>query len=434
MASNTRLRRAFVLLHRYAGLFMAVFLFVAGLTGSAIAFYTELDRALNPELYRVAGRPGAALSVDELARKVRAAYPHADIEVLTLDREPGESVRVQLSAMQDPATGRPYPLALTEIFLDPVTGRILGGRERGVFHANRASLIPFLYRLHYTLYVPGDWGEWFMGIVALVWLLDCFVGAYLTLPLHGRAAAAATRGRSWWRRWRQAWRLKRRARPTRRNFDLHRAGGLWFLPVLIVMAFTSVYFNLTTQVFDPVVSLFGRLTPSPSETLPRLPHAAQPPRISFAAALAAAHAHLSTASSHMVPYYMGQADGAPGIYKVVFIDPHRGDVAWHFHYETLYIDGATGEWLQSVGHHAGTPADRFALWQYPLHTGQILGFWGRAFIALIGLIVALLSVTGVVLWMKKRRAEIHARRNARSARLATSSLVARGAVGSDLTP
>src|SRR3546814_7382047 len=55
--------------------------------------------------------------------------------------------------------------------------------------------MPFLRDVHESLHVPAFWGSdrWgyqFMGIIALVWLLDSFVALYLTLPLRRRQAAA----------------------------------------------------------------------------------------------------------------------------------------------------------------------------------------------------------------------------------------------------
>jgi len=40
----------------------------------------------------------------------------------------------------------------------------------------------------------------------------------------------------------------------------------------------------------------------------------------------------------------------------------------------------------------------------PLHSGRIVGTPGRVLISLIGIFVAALSVTGVVIWARKRRA------------------------------
>ncbi|MGH8479080.1 MAG: PepSY domain-containing protein [Gammaproteobacteria bacterium] len=49
-------REVWIRLHRYAGLAMALFLTIAGLTGSMIAFNHELDEWLNPELFHVSSR------------------------------------------------------------------------------------------------------------------------------------------------------------------------------------------------------------------------------------------------------------------------------------------------------------------------------------------------------------------------------------------
>jgi uncharacterized iron-regulated membrane protein len=43
------MRRGRVRAHRYAGLGMAFFLIVAGVTGSALAFHDEIERWLNPD-------------------------------------------------------------------------------------------------------------------------------------------------------------------------------------------------------------------------------------------------------------------------------------------------------------------------------------------------------------------------------------------------
>jgi uncharacterized iron-regulated membrane protein len=79
-------------------------------------------------------------------------------------------------------------------------------RGRGV-----RNLMPFVYELHYSLAL-GSRGMLLMGVVALLWAVDCFAGAALTVP----------RGRPWLQKWAPAWRLKRQ----RLTYDLHRASGL----------------------------------------------------------------------------------------------------------------------------------------------------------------------------------------------------------------
>jgi uncharacterized iron-regulated membrane protein len=64
-------------------------------------------------------------------------------------------------------------------------------RERGKFALDKRHLTPSLYRFHFTLQA-SSMGAWLMGIVALVWFLDCFVGAYLTFP-RGRPLSSGLR-------------------------------------------------------------------------------------------------------------------------------------------------------------------------------------------------------------------------------------------------
>ena len=50
--------------------------------------------------------------------------------------------------------------------------------------------------------------------------------------------------------------------------------------------------------------------------------------------------------------------------------------------------------------------------QFPLHSGRIVGLFGRILISIMGLVVAALSVTGVVIWWRKRRARVRVRETA----------------------
>jgi uncharacterized iron-regulated membrane protein len=69
---------------------------------------------------------------------------------------------------------------------------------------------------------------------------------------------------------------------------------------------------------------------------------------------------------------------------------------------TLYHDGNDGGLLGDYLPFTGTGADIFVQVQFPLHSGRILGVPGRILISLMGLVVAIVSVTGVVIWARKR--------------------------------
>lgn len=110
-------RRFWVLLHRYARLYMALFLIVAGVTGSLIAFYDELDCAVNPRLFRVTPR-GTALDAPALIERAEAGVPEGRVTDIILHRAPDQSAMVRMEPRTNPATGQPYVLDFTERGLD----------------------------------------------------------------------------------------------------------------------------------------------------------------------------------------------------------------------------------------------------------------------------------------------------------------------------
>ena len=99
------MRRVCVLLHRYAGLVMAFFLVVAGLTGSVLAFYHELERWLNPQLFTVPVRATPPLDPLTLRERAEALVPQARVDSMSLERQPDEAFIAWLAPRTDPATG-----------------------------------------------------------------------------------------------------------------------------------------------------------------------------------------------------------------------------------------------------------------------------------------------------------------------------------------
>lgn len=407
-ARGRRVRPFLAKVHRYAGLGMALFLIVNGLTGALLAFYHELDQALNPGLFRVQERRTSALGPNALVAAVQKAYPDTQVSFLALHRADRESVHVRLSPGNKSADGKPNVPTIDEVYLDPYDGRIRGGRQTGALGVDRIHLMPFLYGLHRSLQLPERWGVWLMGLVALAWMIDCLVGVYLTLPSYRnpKTSACRTAGnpteRNWRQRWKPAWLIKRGAGASRLNFDLHRAGGLWLWGVLFTLAMSGAYFNLAQEVFRPVVSLFGTLSPNPVQTLPKRSGVQPAPQLSFEVAIERAQALLPEQARGMQPDFAGYMP-AQGVYRVGFQEPGRGESAFILGFEQVFIDADTGQLRGRRGYGSGTSADKFLAWQFPLHSGQVLGLPGRMAVCITGLATVMLSITGVLMWNRKRK-------------------------------
>lgn len=404
------MRQFWTRIHRWAGLFIALFLIVAGLTGAVISWDHELDEWLNPELFEAPGQgqPRPAL---ELAAGVEAAYPQAQVSFVPLSLEPGHAAAFGVEPRLDPATGRPYVLDYNQVFMDPVTSAVLGQREWGAVSLSRANLLPFLYKLHYSLHVPvmagsDRWGIWFMGVVAMVWLIDCFVGFYLTLPRRQRASASVSAGPSWWQRWQPAWRVRWQGGSYKLNFDLHRAGALWVWGLLFILAFTSFSLNLYREVFYPLMSQVSEVTPGPFET--RTPAPLERPVVSamnYAGIIARAG---EEARARQWPEPAGSVFHSAmfGLYGVSFFQPGNDHGSGGMGVKTLYLDSQDGRLIGDRVPWQGTSADVFTQLQFPLHSGRILGLPGRILMSVMGLTVAMLSITGIVIWWRKRSARV----------------------------
>jgi uncharacterized iron-regulated membrane protein len=155
-------RQLWLSIHRYAGLTMAAFLIVAGVTGSVIAFSRELDAWLNRDLFTIVSH-GEPLPSTELIARVERSDPRMRVIAVPLQIELGKSAAFGVQPKVDPTTHKPFDLGYDELFADPITGKVLGMRKSDACCLGRRNIIPFLIRLHYTLYLLDPWGTWMMG-------------------------------------------------------------------------------------------------------------------------------------------------------------------------------------------------------------------------------------------------------------------------------
>ena len=402
-------RRICLFLHRWIGLLLAGFLLVVGLTGSLLAFFPELERAINPEFYPVQSS-GQRLSAGELAERVEARLPEARVNALYLVGNQGATMAV-VSPRKDPQTGQPFSLGFDQIYLDPYTGDELARRMRGVISHGVTNLMQFIYRLHWGLALDKT-GIWILGIAALLWTIDCFTSFYLTLPSRARrgaatASVAAPRGpaRSFWARWKPAWLVKTNASTYRLNFDLHRAGGLWLWGVLLVFAWSSVYMNLWDTVYTHTTRLAFAYH-EPWTDLPLLDAPVDQPRIGWREANRIGERLMDEqAKAHdfvVEQPVILRLDRTRGVY-IYFVRSSR-DIQDKRGRTRVFFDANDGSLklvLLPTGQFSG---NTITSWLIALHDANVFGLPYRIFVSILGLVIAMLSVTGVYIWWKKRKA------------------------------
>lgn len=410
------MRPFFLKVHRWLGLASALFLLLTGLTGALISWDHELDEWLNPA-WMHSSATGAHMPSLALAQRVANRYPQAQVTSIPLAVEAGHTLSIGVKPLVNPRNGQLYEVGFNQVFMDPVTGQELGKREWGaVWPLDRTNFVSFLYKLHYSLHLPemwgiDRWGIWLMGIVAIIWLIDSFVGLYLTLPksanlVAGRkpAVSATISNTSFGKRWWPAWKIRWNSSQHKRYFDLHRAFGLWTWLLLIILAFSAFALNLRREVFMPLMQSAFTLTPTPTDLRKPLPKLQQiPPKAGFeqvlSRAVADAHAKGWREPAGRISY-----SPAYQLFSVDFYPPDADHGVAGAGHKRLYYDAIDARPLGQRIPWQGTVGDVIVQAQFPLHSGRILGLPGRILISVMGIVVAMLSVTGVYLWWKKRRA------------------------------
>ncbi|WP_454694310.1 PepSY-associated TM helix domain-containing protein [Achromobacter aegrifaciens] len=400
------------------GLVIAGFLLVAGLTGALLAWNDELEAWVSPELFRAAAPAPDVPALDPLIlrERVQALFPGALVVHAPLTVQLGRALVLNLRARPDPVTGIEPGLADDQVFVDPHSGRILGARKLGDLAQGLHNLMPFVYRLHRELAL-GVVGSRIFGVVALLWTLDCFVGFCLSLPARGgknsrSGQAAKAGGKSWLARWRSSWQVRWGAGRYKVNFDLHRAGGLWAWAMLFVLAWSAVAFNLS-EVYDPVMrSVFAHQ--ADDAALRPLPVPEHAPAIGWREAREVGR-RLMAVQAQMFGYTVLREDALRldprvGVYRYSVVSSR--DVSHRWGLTSLTFDADTGTlgglWLPT----GVASGDTLRTWLISLHMAAVGGeeasLTVKLLICVMGLVVAMLSATGLVIWWKKRQGRRHA--------------------------
>lgn len=359
------MRRWLRRLHLWLGLALGGLVALAGLTGSILAFYPELDDTLHPALASVPGdaRPRSWQAVYDALRRDHPDRPGAwRIEVTPH----GGAIPVRYYT---PVETRGRLFAPLMLWLDP---RSLATIRQGFWGDYPTT---WVYALHWYL-LAGRTGEWVMAAVGT-----------------GLALMLATGIGAWWPRpgqWSRALRWKRGAGRTRRLYDLHKLAGLAAAPVLLAVAATGVALELP----DQLRPLIARASP-----LFAMPHPVTTPGIAMLPL-----DRLATRARAVFPdgelAWIETPAGPTGTVRVTLYRP--GEPSRRFPRTQVWLDPWTGAVLAVRDGRNDSGGDLVLNWLHPIHGGEAFGLAGRIAVLLSGLAVALLAITGWWRWATRR--------------------------------
>ncbi|RJG11596.1 PepSY-associated TM helix domain-containing protein [Massilia cavernae] len=375
--------------HLWTGLVFGTILVVLGLTGSALSWIHELDSMLNPGLLQVA--PPAGLRAGDPLR-VDAALVQAAAGMLEADPRYGRPSMIELPeragdvfvAWYRPAPvegGAPWRQAVTrQVMVDPARLAVTGERNWGEAGLSRPLLMPTLFHIHRYL-VAGEAGKVVIALTGVSLLLVTLTGLYLWWPRMALGAIA------------KALTVRHGGNWPRFSFQLHRAGGFFAAPVLLVIAFSGIHFNMPAWT-TPAIKAVAPMSPAGKPSNKSSPENGA---ISVAAAVGAAQAAFPDARVSRVS--LPQKPGQP--FEIRVRQP--GELRKGPGATRISIDSGDATVLRAIDPERAAGGDKLVSWLFPLHTGEAFGTAGRIFISLFGLVPLAFFVTGLVIWIKLRK-------------------------------
>lgn len=374
---NGPVGRAWVLTHRWASLVLGLLLLVETTSGAVLLYQPEINELVHPERYTVTPSATPVNLLDAL-RSVQATYPELGVTSASIE-DGGAYV---ISGDGDAAA-----------FVDPGTGSVTLGEQslwimRLLVNIHECALTCDGYPAYQAwMNAPLDLlstgmtlGGFLLGTLGVVLLLLVVSGIVI-----------------WWpgiRGWISGFVVRRGRGPYVRDLDLHRVVGIAMVPFLFLWAFTGASFEFAWPEQVYFALLPGESTPEPTV------EPGTGPQIRFEDAMAtavAAHPRM-----HVSGLYESTPADPGGSYGV-----------------SLENAAGTAEGYVSVDSHGGGVGDYYPraddasrpfteqLWDdgtvYELHFGTIVGGWWRIVWLVCGLSPILLGITGVTIWLTKRR-------------------------------
>lgn len=348
------MRRLLFQVHRWVGLAAGVYVVAIAVTGAALVFRIDLQRALHPHLFTPRSQ-GALADPVTIMNSVARAYPEH-----------------RLSGVDAPTTSRPTYLAYVTsgaqfktVLIDPVSAEVLG-------ELPERSIVRALQDLHFDL-LGGRTGRTINGIGAGALLVLGLTGICIWWPVRAFTIDRSRKGyRFWW--------------------EVHRAAGIWGVLFILMWATTGLYFAFPRQARGLIASAFAVSASRTPLSAPSNAAALQP---SWQTMIdRAREVHPGGHIARVVLPFRGR-----DAFLVMFAD--ASPTPAYAGLDSVYLDSYTGELLPTEVAKR-TIGDAIVRSMTTLHIGAFGGAPLRIIWFMFGLMPAVLFGTGVVVWWNRR--------------------------------
>ncbi|WFU41655.1 PepSY-associated TM helix domain-containing protein [Bradyrhizobium sp. CB82] len=370
-----RIKALLLEVHSVLGLVIALVLAVIGITGAIMTFEDETLDHLNADIMHVAPRALPMLTPDQLVVRLKATQDVGKVSGLMMTRDASAAVHVRFA--RDGQSARP-----SSLYVDPYDARVLGTPRGEEFFAT-------VRRLHRWLLLPGDgngYGRQITGIAALGLIALLVSGLVLRWPQRAGSVKmwlkpnVALRGRGLHR-------------------SLHAVIGTWVLPIYLAMTLTGLWYSFDWYK-ECVVWLLSRPSTAAARMPPKSPHA---PASESAETPGFDRAWSTFLREQSSPFARAQLTlpGANGTVMRVRSWPQESTLEGAR--DEFRIDAVTGRLVSADSSANRTLGERAIAGVLDIHRGAILGWPGKLAFMLAAGLMPLFAVTGVLLYLSRRR-------------------------------
>jgi uncharacterized iron-regulated membrane protein len=386
-------KKAIRKIHLWLGLTSGLLVFIIAITGCIYAFQEEIQNLTQPYRF-VSKEKKPFLPPSVIKQKADAAFPNKHIHAV-LYRDSVHAVNAIYYSFEE----NYYYF----VYVNPYTGEVL--KVKNEF----ADFFRLVLDGHFYLWLPPEIGQPIVASTTLVFFAMLVTGIVLWWP---RKKADAPK--KFAIKWQAGWR--------RKNYDLHSVLGFYASWLALVLVFTGLIWGF--QWFrDGVFSIasggdkFVDYYNPPSDTLAS--SATDLPSID--------KVWVKMVSEYPTAEWIEVHPPEDAIGAIAANANPDASTYWKVDYR--YFDQYTLKEL-TVNHiynrlEESTPAQLLMRMNYDIHVGAVLGLPGKALAFLISLTVASLPVTGVLLWLgrkkKKRSKRLDVRENVTQKILMTES-------------
>ena len=357
------LNRYLFTIHSWFGLITGIFLLMLGLSGSLLIFKEELDNSLYHTLLTVKPQE-RSLSLDSLYKIAVKHYPNLD-GMAWINPVAPKDHSYEFRLYLNDSRLISYDLGL--INLNQYTGEIL---RQGRGDDLEVGWIEWLYQFHFSFHL-GVPGAALVALFGIAMLISVFTGLIIYRKFIWKVVTFSVR-------------FNRKNRRTITS-SLHRITGVWALVFNVVILFTGFWLNLFA--FEKG-AWKKEMIPTAPNTLVKV-------------SLDSLYAEALQKIPDLVPTYVYFPTQPERTFSIRGI--RKGQNPLFAGGNSVQFDGQTGQFVSQ------TTFEDLSFWKqvqatfYPLHIGNFGGIALKILYIIIGLTPGLLSVTGFLLWRRRKR-------------------------------